>query len=64
LNLIGHFRDVKFGEDPCQFDAVLGACQGKDITLHNCLETNRRGVSPQVYSSFFVETAFVGAHFG
>ena len=66
MTLVGHFRDVKFGEDPCQFDVILGTCQGRNITLHNCLEINREAVgavSPQVYSSFSVEIVFVGAHF-
>jgi hypothetical protein len=57
---------MKFGDDPCQFGVILGTSQGRDITLHNCLETSRKvvgAVSSQVYSSFYVETVFVGAHF-
>lgn len=65
LDLIGSFKGITVLNKMLEPEIILGiSSDGKNITLHECFETNCHLSSPGLLtSSFYVNTAFVGAHF-
>ncbi|NJE11887.1 HEPN domain-containing protein [Thermococcus sp. LS2] len=68
LDLLGYFkdiRDIKNIMNLSHHEIILGkTSDGRDITLHKCIETNKTLRFPGFStSSFYVENIFVGAHF-
>lgn len=66
LDLIGSFRDPLDFKKLSQPDIILGiSANGKQITLHRCIETNISASFPLGFqtSRFHAQMIFIGAHF-
>jgi hypothetical protein len=65
LELIGSFKDIKDGSTLSAPEIILGtSANGRNITLHRCIETKLiQNVPGLPVSVFHVHEIFVGAHF-
>lgn len=65
LDLIGSFKDLQDMNKMLETEIILGvSSDGRNITLHNCFETESNfSSSGLLISSFYANEVFVGVHF-